>query len=520
MNAMAGAAGQEAPGGTTWRLELAYEDEVEKLAAHVAALAGRGDLVTLSGGLGTGKTTLARALIRRLTGEPELEVPSPTFSLMQIYETPSWPIVHADLYRIETPAEIANIGLDEASEGALVLIEWPERADGLLAQDRLDIELSFDKERGPSYRTAVLTGFGSFAAKVARAKAIDEILSQSGWQDAERVPLQGDASTRAYERLVKPDGRTAIFMIAPKRPDGPPLRYGKPYSAIARLAEDIRPFVALDQGLRGLGFSAPEIFAVDLTAGLAILEDLGSEPFFDSDGIIEDRYAAAVDVLVTLHGASLPDTLPIGGAETYRIPHYDVDALSIETELLIDWYGRHLDLELASGAKASFVNLWRQTVQEVIAARPTWALRDYHSPNLIWLKEREGIARVGILDFQDCVLGHPAYDLVSLLQDARIDVPDAVELKLLAGYARRRREADPSFDLAGFARAYAILGAQRASKILGIFARLARRDGKPQYLAHLPRVERYLAKNLAHPVLAELRLWYETHLPRVFGPHL
>lgn len=518
MNSMAAEAEPDAGSTTTWHLELEDEAATSRLAGDVAQLVGPGDLVTLSGDLGSGKTTFARALVRLLTGGPELEVPSPTFSLIQVYEAGAFAIVHADLFRIDKPADIGEIGFEEASEGALVLLEWPERAGSLLESDRLDICFALDKDRGQTYRTAVLTGFGAFAARLAEARAIAELLETSGWRDAERHVMQGDASTRIYERLALPDGRAAIFMIAPRRPDGPPLRYGKPYSAIARLAEDIRPFIAIDQGLRRHGFSAPEIFAYDLSAGLAILEDLGAEPVMDANGILEDRYACAVAALAALHGASLGDTLPIDGDETYRIPNYDVDALAIEVELLIDWYApRWADVQPGSGAKATFVNLWRQAVRDVAAARPTWTLRDYHSPNLIWLAEREGIARIGMIDFQDCVLGAPAYDVVSLLQDARVDVPDEVELRLLAHYARLRREVEPGFDLASFARAYAILGAQRATKILGIFTRLAERDHKPQYLAHLPRVERYLAKNLAHPVLDELELWYETHLPRIFG---
>jgi aminoglycoside/choline kinase family phosphotransferase len=227
----------------------------------------------------------------------------------------------------------------------------------------------------------------------------------------------------------------------------------------------------------------------------------------------------ALAALAHLHGMSLPDTLPLDGGETYRIPPYDVDALLIEVELLLDWYAPYIACaQLSSGAKATFVNLWRQVVQEVLAARPTWTLRDYHSPNLLWLGGRSGIAKVGILDYQDCVLGHPAYDVVSLLQDARVDVPQDTELKLLAYYARLRREAGPGFDVAGFARAYAILGAQRATKILGIFARLDERDHKTQYLGHLPRVERYLAKDLCHPALADLKHWYEEYLPRLLDP--
>jgi N-acetylmuramate 1-kinase len=514
---MAAATVQATGSDTVWLHEVEDESAIAPLAAKIAALAGPGDLVTLSGGLGAGKTVFARALIRLLTGKQDLEVPSPAFTLMQIYDGPSFPIVHADFYRIEKPGDIAELGFEEACEGALVIVEWPQRAGGLLSSDRLDIEFALDKDRGPFYRTATLTGTGSFAGRLAQAKAVREILEGSGWLDARREFLQGDASTRSYERLLKPDGQCAILMHSPPRPDGPPIRMGKPYSTIAKLAEDIRPFIAVGKALRAQGLSAPEILAFDLDAGLAIIEDLGPEPLTGAAGIIEERYAMALAALAHLHRASLPDILPLDGG-SYRIPAYDANALLIEAELLLDWYAPYCaGAKLASGAKATFVNLWRQALEDVLAARPAWTLRDYHSPNLLWLARREGIAKVGILDFQDCVMGHPAYDVVSLLQDARVDVPQDTELKLLGRYARLRREADPAFDVAGFARAYAILGAQRATKILGIFARLNERDRKPQYLANLPRVEKYLAKNLCHPALAGVKGWHEEHLPRIFG---
>ncbi len=145
-------------------------------------------------------------------------------------------------------------------------------------------------------------------------------------------------------------------------------------------------------------------------------------------------------------------------------------------------------------------------------------MRDYHSPNLIWLPEREGLERVGVIDFQDAVMGHPAYDVASLLQDARVDCSADFELRLLGLYIRERRARDASFDLQSFARSYAVLAAQRATKILGIFARLDKRDGKPGYLAHLPRIEGYLARNLAHPALGDLRAWHETQLPSLVAP--
>ena len=148
-----------------------------------------------------------------------------------------------------------------------------------------------------------------------------------------------------------------------------------------------------------------------------------------------------------------------------------------------------------------------------IEAKPTWVLRDFHSPNLIWLPDRSGIAQVGLLDFQDAVMGPAAYDLASLLQDARVEVPEPMEIALLGHYVTRRAELDPKFEPVEFLQAYAALAAQRASKILGIFSRLDRRDGKPQYLRHIPRIWGYLQRSLAHPALGQLRTWYDLHLP-------
>lgn len=501
-----------------WQLELPDEAATIELAAEVAGWIKPGDLITLSGHLGAGKTTFARALIRILARDADLEVPSPTFTLMQLYEGAGYPIVHADLYRIAKPQEMVELGWEEAAEGALVLVEWPERAGPYLTDDRLDIAFTIDARQGPDHRIALLTGSGVFAQRLALAHAIHDLLSGMEWRDATRHHMQGDASTRAYERLHLSDGRSAVLMISPPRPDGPVLRAGKSYSALAHLAEDINAFVAIDRGLRALDLSAPALLALDRQAGVALLEDLGREGIVNDKGPILERYAEAVAVLARLHGAELPETVPIDTTDEYTIPPYDLDALATEAELLLEWYAPHVaHVTLASGAKATFLNLWRHTLRDIVNAPATWTLRDFHSPNLLWLADRESFARIGILDFQDCVLGHPAYDVVSLLQDARVDVPDMLELRLLGLYAQLRQAGGERFDMTGFAGAYAVLGAQRATKILGIFARLDKRDRKPAYLAHLPRIEAYLAKNLAHPLLADLRNWYETYLPSLLA---
>jgi N-acetylmuramate 1-kinase len=198
---------------------------------------------------------------------------------------------------------------------------------------------------------------------------------------------------------------------------------------------------------------------------------------------------------------------------TYRLPVYDLRAFLIEVELLCDWYLPRCGVATTARARAEFLSLWQDALAPVLAARRTWVLRDFHSPNLLWLAGRPGPAAVGLLDFQDAVMGPEAFDVTSLAQDARVDVPDDLEIALCARYVGGRRTYEPGFDAAGFAQMYATLAAQRNTKILGIFARLDRRDGKPQYLRHLPRIHAYVHRALRHPALAALRAWYDAHVP-------
>jgi aminoglycoside/choline kinase family phosphotransferase len=197
----------------------------------------------------------------------------------------------------------------------------------------------------------------------------------------------------------------------------------------------------------------------------------------------------------------------------YRIPSYDMEAFLIEAELLLDWFLPRFGVQLADARRDEFRAVWRELLQPAVDSPPTWVLRDYHSPNLLWLPRRAGLAQLGILDFQDALMGPPGYDLASLLQDARVDVPEQDELALLTRYVKARRAADADFDHAEFIKHYVTLAAQRASKILGIFARLDLRDGKPQYLRHMPRVWGYLQRSLGHPALAPLQAWYGANVP-------
>ncbi|BCP55896.1 bifunctional tRNA (adenosine(37)-N6)-threonylcarbamoyltransferase complex ATPase subunit type 1 TsaE/phosphotransferase [Kaistia sp. 32K] len=493
---------------TPIRVDLPDEAATIRLAEDIAAKLAIGDVIALRGDLGAGKTSFARALIRAVAADAGYEVPSPTFTIVQTYDT-RLPIAHFDLYRLGSADELEEIGFDEAVSEGVVLIEWPERAGDSLPGTHLEIALEIEG----AGRLATLTGGGDWPERIARTLAIRQFLDRSDMGLATRRHLQGDASTRAYERVETPEGRRAVLMDAPERPPGPAVRDGRTYDDLAHRATSVRPFVAMSDGLSAAGFSAPAILAADLPAGILLVEDLGHEGVLADGAPDPERYGLAVDVLAALHATPRPVELPLPDGAVYHIPPFDWDALSIEVDLLPRWYARwQRGAPLAPEAEAAFVAIWRGLYETLDASEKSWLLRDFHSPNLLWLPEREGLRRIGILDHQDAMIGASAYDVASLLQDVRVTVEPALEAALADRYVAARLARGP-FDAEAFRAAYAISGAQRATKVLGGFVRLAEAAGKPQYLRHIPRVRGYLARCLRHPVLSGLALWYEEYLP-------
>ena len=475
-----------------------------------------GDCIALSGDLGAGKTTFARALIRAASGDPDLEVPSPTFTLTQLYETPRFDIAHLDLYRLVSPDEVDELGIEAALDRGIALIEWPERGGDRIPSP--SFTLSFADDGDDNNRSVTLTASTVSAPRLARFIEIRDFLSSAGLggPDQHLSYLQGDASPRRYARLADAKGERSILMDSPKQGDGPAIQNGQPYSQIAHLAEDVRPFVAISTALNQSGFSAPAIIAHDLQRGLLLIEDFGDAVFGSEVKRGRDQvklWQRAVDTLIALRSAP-PNDMTLPHDANYALPKIDHRVLNIETQLLLDWYypavfGTPAKVEISE----QFTRAWSPLFDAVLTAPSGWLLRDFHSPNLIALDERDAPRDVGIIDFQDAMVGPHAYDLVSLLQDARVDVAADLEMKLINRYVESVAQKEPHFDAEQFRFVYAVLGAQRNTKILGIFARLAKRDGKRQYLAHLPRIWGYLARNLNHPGLSELTAWYDTHLP-------
>ncbi len=361
----------------------------------------------------------------------------------------------------------------------------------------------------------------------ARHLAMQDFLHRSGWGGAVVTPLPGDASTRRYARLGL-GARKAMLMDQPQdaeTPAAPPgagaeERRALGYNAVARLAgADCARFVAAAEWLRGHGLAAPQIHAADTAAGFVILEDLGEDLFADvlaGGGDEKVLYEAAVEVLAKLHAADAPSHLPRQGETGRSLPLYEYDqtALIAETDLFTEWF---LPLALDRAASDAEVSehraLWQAALAQIPAGRRVFVHRDYHAQNLLWLPRRQGVARVGLIDFQDAVAGSAAYDLISLIEDARRDVPPAVAALATAHYLAAMRAQGTPVDEEAFRHEMAVMAAQRNAKIVGIFARLYRRDGKARYLGLLPRVWGYLEHDLAHPALADLRTWYDRVIP-------
>lgn len=482
---------------------LADEASTQRFGEDLAAAMKPGDVIAVHGDLGAGKSTLARAAIRAMANDDSLEVPSPTFTLVQAYEL-RVPITHFDLYRLTDPHELDELGLDEAATDGAVLIEWPERAGDLLPADTVHVSLAHEGNG----RRVTIRASGAAAQRIERSLAIRAFLEDAGWGLAIRRFLTGDASARAYERVVL-DGEVRVLMNAPRMPDGPPIRDGLPYSRIAHLAEDVVPFVALAQVLREKGFAAPEIHARDLDRGFLLTEYLGDPVYLDGEGKpVAERYCEAARLLAVMHGKNWPSAVDIGDGVTHTIPAYDRRAMQIELDLVPSWYMKHATGSSPTDAqRAAYETCWNAVLDGLAGAETSLVMRDYHSPNIIWRDGRSGLDRVGIIDFQDAMIGPAAYDLASLAQDARVTIEPELEAAILDAYCEARA-AQGAFDRERFMAGYAIMAAQRNSKILGIFVRLNERDGKPAYLKHLPRIRAYVARVIGHPALEPVRAFY------------
>ena len=469
----------------------AEESDLHRLARALSPLLASGDLITLSGELGVGKTSFIRAVIRAHLATEDLEVPSPTFTLVQHYESEcSVNIAHYDFYRLQSPSELDELGLEESLESGVAFIEWPDKGD--IDSSTSTISITIDLGESDS-RNLVLSASPERLSRFSRSIEIEGFLTASSIPTSHRSPLTGDASSRLYETIKTL--KSHILMDS---------------------SDNIVPFVAIANLLSQHGFCVPNLHSIDYDKGLILMENLGSDQIKDSsDAPIRERYNASIELLVDLQKPDWPREVELDSSRLHRIDDYTESTFQSELDLLPRWYAPHrLGSELSPTALQDYKYLWRDHLSVLWGSEPseqTLVLRDYHSPNILWRNDESGISRLGLLDFQDALLGPPSYDVASLVQDARIDIDENLESDLTNLYCTTRT-SQGEFNESNFRHHLALMQAQRASKVLGIFVRLANRDGKDWYLPHLPRVEDYLHRALSHPKLEGLRVWYRKEL--------
>jgi tRNA threonylcarbamoyl adenosine modification protein YjeE len=483
---------------------LADEAATLRFGEDMALAVRRGDYLALNGDLGAGKSTFARALIRAIADDAFLEVPSPTFTLVQSYDL-RIPVAHFDLYRIADAAEIDELGFDEALSDGICLVEWPEKGSGALPADGIALTFTHEGEG----RRVTIDGPELALARIRRSLSIRAFLEKAGYGNAARRHLTGDASVRAYEH-IHAGGDRFVLMDAPRHAPGPILAHGKYYQQIAHIAEDVKPFIAVGRHLVSRGLRAPAIHEADIDAGILLIEDLGSDGVLDANGApVAERYRESAACLAHLHGQAFERDLPVADGIVHPVPDFDRDAMQIEVSLLTDWYLPFKRRTPASEEeRRAYVAIWDGLIESLGGAEHNLLLRDFHSPNIIWRPEAAGTDRVGIIDFQDAMIGPSAYDVASLVQDARVDMPDDLAEGVLAHYLALR-EKQGGFDRERFLRDWHVMAAQRNCKLVGIWVRLMQRDGKPGYMRHMPRTFRNLTRALSHPDLAPLRAWCE-----------
>ncbi len=471
--------------------DLPGDDATERLAEDVAVCLRTGDTIALHGDLGTGKTTFARALIRALAGNPALEVPSPTFTLVQTYELPAFTLAHIDLYRVRDAAEIEETGLLDATTDGVAVIEWPERASDRLPEDRLDVRLAM----AGTGRHAALCGTGDWAERLARTAEIRAFLNGNRFGEAHRAPARTPTHpTGVREEIALPDGAALLIDRGEAADD-----------------RDFRGLSATSAALRSLGLSAPEILEADHRRRLMLIEDLSGPSLAEDGHPVLARYLVAVEALAEIHFHPRPRALPLG-RYFFRIPDLAGHVMEKQALAFADQYlGAGAAGAVPKGDREEFSRLWWSRFERLVEAEQNWLLEPVGSATLSWLPQREALRRIGFTDPGRIRCGAVAHDLAALCNDSGVTIPADLEADLKRHYVGLRQASSTHFDSSHFAEAYAIAAALRASA--GMVAAASALKAQVRGAADdLARQRDYLHRALAHPVMSDLAVWYEGHL--------
>ncbi|MDB4225408.1 MAG: tRNA (adenosine(37)-N6)-threonylcarbamoyltransferase complex ATPase subunit type 1 TsaE [Alphaproteobacteria bacterium] len=471
--------------------------DTEALAKEVSLILQKGDFISLIGELGSGKTTLTKYIVNSVC-EHNQEVTSPTFNLSQTYPTQRCPITHYDLYRIEDYADLEEIGFNEALEEGVVIIEWAEKFSDELPKDRLQIKI---EDNGRNKRIIHITGYGSWEKRLKRNIHLNSFIAQCNLEVVDRNWMKGDASERSYQRIITNNNSYVVMNHNQRKNKQNPTK----------LAEGLEAFILINYHLENLGVKVPKIIKIDRKNSFLLLEDLGNIQYSQIDlsgNDTFDYYLPAVESLVLIQNFYPKKSLEHDGMK-HILNSYDNNIYLEEVKLLTNWYWPYKKSTLCkANAYNEYISIWLALISK-ISQSSSLTLRDFHSPNLLWVDNEKGLRRCGIIDFQDALIGHPLYDVISLTQDARIDINKELETQILNYYIELKYSESPKDLRADIMQDYYIIATQRCFKILGVFARLAMSNNSPEYLLHMPRIIGYIERNFENEILRDLKEWFE-----------
>ena len=478
--------------------------DLEKFVRELSPLLIKGDVVALNGQIGSGKTTLAKLLINNLTQTPIEDIISPTFTLCQTYNRDALEIVHYDFYRIESEVELLEIDLHESLKDKICIIEWANKFSDLLPKDRIEILI----ECANTERVYNITPLGRFKEAIININKMENFLCNLDIKFTELKKLPGDASNRKYFRVIRPDD-TMILMDATQEND---IR-GK-----TGLSNGVDDFIVIGEYLDSIDVRVPKLIARNKIDNMILEEDLGEYCY--TDILTKDNYrklySPAIKTLIHISDIKHPKNISKDSNPHY-LQDFDLDIYLNEAEIFIDYYWPFINGKICSADEKQEFILIMAGVHSNLTDDKTLMLRDFHSPNLMFLENESGFKKCAVIDFQDALFGHPLYDLVSLTNDARYTINEDHEKYLIELYKKDFSFNNFQFDNFSFMQQYQILGVQRSIKILGIFARIAILESNQNYLVHMPRVINYIKRIMHSGSIPELTKWLNRNFKETFN---
>lgn len=477
--------------------------DLEKLAKELAPLLNVGGVMTLNGQIGAGKTTLAKLIIQQLTQTPLEDIVSPTFNLYHTYNKGSLEIAHYDFYRIESEMELHEIDLNESFTDKICIIEWADKFKDLLPKDRIEIFINHTKNK----RVYRINPLGKFREVVSNRARIENFLVGLDINFTELQRLPGDASKRNYYRVMSSDN-TMILMDATQESD---------IKSKTGLNNGIDDFIKIQEYLDSIEVRVPKLIVRNKIDSIILEEDLGEYAYTDmlTKENYQKLYNPAIKTLIHISNINHPKNISTSSRPHY-LKEFDLDIYLNEAETFIDYYWPFIHgKQCNADKKREFTHIMAEVYSNLTNDK-TLMLRDFHSPNLLFLENENGFRKCAVIDFQDALFGHPLYDLVSLTNDARITIDEYQEKYLIGLYKKDFPFKNFQFDDSSFMQQYHILGVQRSIKILGIFARLAILETNQNYLVHMPRVICYIKRIMQSGSVQTLACWLNQNFKETF----